>query len=140
MMETKNPLPVGQRALVSIAADSHSLSQIPTASQDVALVPRPCVAFFAGPNGHSDRFLIQGMIDREQIAQAAQALIDVLDAIDGEPDDEEDDPGEEDDAAGQYDEDYWTSPLPAGHMQDYGPGCPMADPDSEHDGREEEYH
>ena len=48
----------------------------------------------------------------------------------GEEDDEEDDP------AGQCDEDGVNTQ--AGMARGTGAGCPIADPDAEHDGREEE--
>jgi hypothetical protein len=40
---------------------------------------------------------------------------------------------EDDDPAGQYDEDCYTGPRPKVE----GAGCPISDPDYEHDGREE---
>ena len=44
---------------------------------------------------------------------------------------------EEDDPAGQCDEDGVNTQ--AAMARGTGPGCPIADPDGEHDGREEEY-
>ncbi|WP_299309849.1 hypothetical protein [uncultured Croceicoccus sp.] len=79
----------------------------------------PYVAFFPEPATAQSRFLIQGYVDREEIAAAVEALVEMLDTIDGDPDLEDDDP------AGQYDEDYYTGPTKRG----YGPGCPISEPD-----------
>lgn len=93
-----------------------------------------CVAFYIEPETRQSRFIVQGQVDREEIAKAAQSLIELLDTIDGDPDTEDDDP------SGQYDEDDWTTARKASDMWDYGPGCPLADPGGcEHDGLEEDY-
>lgn len=85
----------------------------------------PYVAFFPEPATAQSRFLIQGYVDREEIAAAVEALVELLDTIDGDTDLEDDDP------AGQRDEDgintcgadYWTH-----GMIHEGPGCPISDP------------
>lgn len=119
-------------------------------------LPAPYVAFFQGPDGRNDRFQVQGMVDREAIGCAVQALVDLLDVIDGDPDLEgecsEDevsrctdwglpvradgpgciiaDPDEGVDDKGEQtrDEDDWC------HHSATGPGCPIADPGGEVDG------
>lgn len=98
--------------------------------------------------------------NREQIGAAVEVLLSALDYADGDADSEpngderdtsyiewtdmrgcqktghnialghEDD--EDDDPAGQYDEDEYTSHRPNG----WGAGCPISDSDHEHDGRE----
>lgn len=89
-----------------------------------------CVAFYVEPETRQSRFIVQGEVDREEIAKAAQSLIELLDTIDGDPDLEDDDPGGD---ASNEDE-------PHQHFTDYGPGCPIADPGGcEHDGREPDY-
>jgi hypothetical protein len=55
----------------------------------------------------------------QEIAEAIEVLVDVLDMLGGDPDNEDDDP------AGQYDEDWYTAPRPGGD----GPGCTISDPD-----------
>ena len=81
----------------------------------------PYVAFFAEPGTAQSRFLVQGYVDRDEIATAAQALVDLLDTIDGDPDLEPD--GDEADGNGSED-DFMRHGLDA-----WGePGCPIADP------------
>lgn len=97
--------------------------------------------------------------DRDKLAAFVTVAIDLLDVLDGDPDREgecsEDevsrctdmglpvrgngpgcdiaDTGEEDDPAGQYDEDAWTSDLKPGDP-DGGAGCPISDPGEYEDG------
>ena len=73
-----------------------------------------------------------------EIAEAVEIMIDVLDMIGGDydADAEEDDMAEDDDPAGQCDEDGINTDFAM--IRGSGAGCPIADPDSEHDGREEE--
>lgn len=66
---------------------------------------------------------------REQLEALAEAVLSVLDLIDGDPDLEPD--GDEQD--GSMAEDDFRQPVP--DPAD-GPGCPISDPDLEHDGRE----
>jgi ribose 1,5-bisphosphokinase PhnN len=62
-------------------------------------------------------------LDRRAISRAAQALIDLLDLIDGDPD------FEEIDAEDSF--------VLSWYAQAEGAGCPIADPGGcEHDGRE----
>ena len=68
--------------------------------------------------------------DRASLEGFVEVAIAVLDCADGDPD------IEEDDATGQYDEDYYTGRQPKG----YGPGCPISDLGGcQHDDREEEH-
>ncbi len=62
---------------------------------------------------------ILSRFNREQLHGFIAVAIDLADAMDGNPDAEDDDP------AGQYDEDYYTGPAKAG----YGPGCTISDDD-----------
>ena len=68
--------------------------------------------------------------DRATLEGFVEVAIAVLDCADGDPD------IEEDDAAGQYDEDFYTGRLPKG----YGPGWELSAPGGcQHDDREEEH-
>jgi hypothetical protein len=78
--------------------------------------------------------------DRDQLAGFISVAIDLLDFTDGDADTEDADPAEEDDPSGQCDEDGINT---ARHLIQHtyganGPGCPISDPDEEHDGREHE--
>lgn len=84
----------------------------------------PYVAFYPEPGTRQHRFLVQGYVDREQIAAAAAALVDLLDDIDGDPDVELN--GDEADGTGS--EDDFIDHLAPYSMR--GPGCPIADPDT----------
>lgn len=86
MTECKNPRAGSAGASISIAADIEVSNQNLTFEQALSQEPKPFVSFCQGPEGRTDRFLIQGAIDRDHIGIAAQALIDLLDAIDGDPD------------------------------------------------------
>lgn len=83
----------------------------------MASLPVPYVAFFQGPDGRNDRFQVQGMIDREAIGCAVEALIDLLDAIDGDPDLEN---------ASDLEDDFGLTAFAADGI---GPGCNISDPD-----------
>ena len=77
--------------------------------------------------------------DREQLSAFIAIGIELVDAMDGDPDLEDEDPDlEEDDPAGVHDEDGINMLLSNGSWQQgNGPGCPIADPGGcEHDGRE----
>ena len=107
-------------------------------------LPAPYVAFFREPTTQHDRFLVQGYVDRAQIATAVESLIELLDAIDGDTDLEETDCEDSHvlshsalewasgpgcaiaDAGGQHDEDGQNTLFKIGGD---GPGCPIADPD-----------
>ena len=80
---------------------------------------QPYVAFFPEPGTRQDRFLIQGYVDRDEIAAAAQALIDLLDTIDGDPDSELNG----DEADHSHSEECFVA------FNNYasGPGCPISD-------------
>ena len=81
--------------------------------------------------------------DREQLRAFISIGIELVDAMDGDPDLEDDDPDlEEDDPAGVHDEDGINTLLPNGTLaKAQGPGCPVADPGGcEHDGRENQDH
>jgi hypothetical protein len=56
-----------------------------------------CVAFYIEPETRQSRFIVQGDVDRDEIAKAVQSLIDLLDTIDGDADLEDDDPDHEHD-------------------------------------------
>ena len=91
------------------------------------MATNPNVLAFAPPlalrllNKHSPR----------EIAEAIEILIDVLDAIGGNPDEEEDDP------SGQCDEDEVNTTFELAASG--SPGCEISDPGGcEHDGREHE--
>lgn len=87
----------------------------------------PYVAFFPEPATAQSRFLIQGYVDRDEIAAAVEALVELLDTIDGDPDLEDDDP------SGQCDEDDLNTGLHLA-LGDVGAGCPIADPGEYGDG------
>ena len=119
-MDTKNaPFQKERSASLSIAVDTNVSSLVRTAVQ--ANTPKPFVAIYPEPGNNLSRFLVQGYLDAQEIGLAAQALIDLLDSIHGDPDCEEDDP------CGQIDEDGVNTLeiLACGH----GPGCTIADPD-----------
>ena len=64
--------------------------------------------------------------DRRLLESFVSAAIDALDAIDGDPDLEEDDP------CGQADEDELNTVTPAGaglYFRGFGPGCVISDSD-----------
>ena len=82
----------------------------------------PYVAFFPEPATAQSRFLIQGYVDREEIAAAVEALVDLLDTIDGDPDLEDDDP------AGQCTEDEISCGRLTYAWHPSGPGCEISDP------------
>jgi hypothetical protein len=77
------------------------------------------VAFFPEPATSQDRFLIQGYVDRDEIAAAVEALVELLDTIDGDPDLEEDDP------QGECSEDEINTMLSARFA--IGAGCTISD-------------
>lgn len=58
--------------------------------------------------------------DRDQLGNAIEVMLTLLDLQDGDPDTEDDDP------SGQYDEDAYTGPR----AHKGGPGCPISDPDA----------
>ena len=91
---------------------------------------QPYVAFYPEPGSAQSRFLIQGYVDREQIATAAELLVDLLDEIDGDPDLE-----------GECSEDEISRCDDMGrpvHVNE--PGCPISDPGGcENDGREQDW-
>ncbi|GGO90841.1 hypothetical protein [Stakelama pacifica] len=111
---------------------------------DAQQMASPYVAFFREPTTRLDRFLVQGYVDRAQLAAAVESLIELIDAIDGDPDFEETDcedshvlshralewassPGcEIADAGGQHDEDGINTMF---RIDETGAGCPIADPD-----------
>lgn len=68
--------------------------------------------------------LAHARLDRDAIERQVESLISLLDLIDGNADLEEDDPAEEDDPCGQYDEDCYS----AGRIMSDGPGCTLSDP------------
>ena len=75
------------------------------------------------------RALTETMLETAgRAALAAEFMVERCDMFDGDPDLEPDDYGEDDDPAGQYDEDEWTTPLSAADMWALGPGCPISDP------------
>lgn len=68
--------------------------------------------------------------DQRKVEAFAEVSIALLDLIDGDPDNEDDDP------SGQSDEDGINTRY--AFATGYGPGCPITDPGGcEHDGREE---
>lgn len=69
-----------------------------------------------------DRAVIEELVEAK-LAEA-QALIALLDRVDGDPDAEEDDP------SGQCDEDGINTSLVALQLRP-GPGCPISDSDRE---------
>ncbi len=83
----------------------------------------PYVAFFPEPATAQSRFLIQGYVDRSEIAAAVEALVDLLDTIDGDPDLE-----------GECSEDEVSRCADDGHASEGdGPGCEIADPSGMND-------
>ena len=93
----------------------------PAEGADASIVLPPVLSYIVGAPA-APRAAVEALIE---------AAILALDTLDGDPDREDDDP------AGQYDEDFYTAPLPRHSW--YGPGCPISDNDFEHDGREDEY-
>lgn len=62
---------------------------------------------------------------QQEIADAVEILVDVLDMLSGDPDLEDDDPSGQSDEDGVNTAQGW--PTPDG----YGAGCPISDPDVE---------
>lgn len=77
------------------------------------------------PVGLLARAVLQ--LPRDDMERLAQSLIDRLDAMDGDADDEDDDPAEEDDHAGQCDEDGINTALHV--LAQIGAGCVVSDDD-----------
>ena len=73
----------------------------------------PYVAFFPEPATAQSRFLIQGYVDREEIAAAVEAL-------------------EDDDPAGQCTEDEISCGGLTYAWHPSGPGCEISDPGGTH--------
>ncbi len=89
---------------------------------------------FPATKAHSLATALLARHSAQEIADAVEVLIDVLDALGGDPDLEDNDP------AGQRDEDgVNTLTNDMSFLCDTGPGCPISDPGGcEHDGCEEE--
>lgn len=106
------------------------MATIPIGGTPSPVIP-PYVAFYPEPGTRQHRFLVQGYVDREEIAAAAAALVDLLDAIDGDSDVELN--GDELDASRAEDD-----------FIEYGqtgtPGCPIADPGIADDGGLQDAH
>lgn len=83
---------------------------------------------FPTTNAHSLAAAILGRHSAQEIADAIEVLIDVLDALGGDPDLEDDDP------AGQCDEDEINTHGGQFYMHGKsfrGPGCVLSDEDCE---------
>lgn len=63
------------------------------------------------------------LLDRSAIEAQIEAMIALLDAMDGDPDLEEDDP------CGQIDEDDFNTMTSGWYHGNRGPGCELSDPD-----------
>lgn len=113
-------------------------------------------ALASGPIHHPRAYLpapavmaILSRFERQHLANFITVAVDLLDAIDGDPDVEVEDlagetvpvidradfPPEEDDGDPDLEETGAEDSFMAHRYAD-GPGCPVGDPDAEHDGRE----
>ena len=120
MMDTKNaPFQKERSASLSIAVDTNvSTLNRPTNQGNTA---KAFVAIYPEAGNKIERFMVQGYLELADLEAAAEALIELIDRLHGDPDMEDDDP------CGQMDEDGCNtlSILTCG----MGPGCALSDDD-----------